>query len=126
MGAGEAGGATVVGAGGLALMPGIVDLHTHYDAQLTWDPGCSPSPALGVTTAVIGNCGFGIAPCPPALRDTMLRNLSVVEAMDLEALRAGPRWGLVSFPSSPGPPRRSLTSLHVPGYPPNKSTTPPE
>ncbi|RPH41151.1 MAG: hypothetical protein EHM87_20440 [Burkholderiales bacterium] len=93
----DAGEAEVVDAGGLALMPGIVDLHTHYDAQVTWDPGCSPSPALGVTTAVIGNCGFGIAPCPPALRDTMLRNLSVVEGMDLGALRTGTRWDFETF-----------------------------
>jgi N-acyl-D-aspartate/D-glutamate deacylase len=53
---GEAGtdAAEVVDAGGLALMPGIIDLHTHYDAQVTWDPTLSPSPSLGVTTAVIG------------------------------------------------------------------------
>jgi len=48
--------AEVVDAGGLALMPGIIDLHTHYDAQITWDPTLSPSPSLGVTTAVMGNC----------------------------------------------------------------------
>jgi len=89
--------ARTVEAGGLALMPGIVDLHTHYDAQVTWDPTLSPSPALGVTTAVMGNCGFGIAPCPPPLRETLLRNLSVVEGMDVEALLAGTRWEFESF-----------------------------
>ena len=86
-----------IDAGGLALMPGIVDLHTHYDAQVTWDPALSPSTALGVTTAVIGNCGFGIAPCPAPQRATVLRNLSVVEGMDLEALQAGVRWEFESF-----------------------------
>ena len=77
---------TVIDADGLALMPGIVDVHTHYDAQITWDRTMSPSPSLGVTTAVIGNCGFGIAPCPQGQRETMLKNLSVVEGMDLDAL----------------------------------------
>ncbi len=84
-------------ADGLALMPGIVDLHTHYDAQVTWDRTLSPSPSLGVTTAVMGNCGFGIAPCPAGARETMLRNLSVVEGMDLGALLAGTRWDFESF-----------------------------
>ena len=78
---------SVVDADGLALMPGIVDLHTHYDAQITWDRTMSPSPALGVTTAVIGNCGFGIAPCPAPLRETMVKNLSVVEGMDPRGFR---------------------------------------
>ena len=87
-----------VDAGGLALMPGIVDVHTHYDAQITWDPTLSPSVALGVTSAVMGNCGFGIAPCPAAQRETVLRNLSVVEGMDVEALLAGTRWEFETFP----------------------------
>ena len=87
----------VIDAKGLALMPGIVDLHTHYDAQVTWDRTMSPSPALGVTTAVIGNCGFGIAPCPAPLRETMLKNLSVVEGMDLNALLTGVNWEFESF-----------------------------
>src|SRR5213075_3160851 len=86
-----------VDAGGLALMPGIVDVHTHYDAQITWDPTLSPSVSLGVTTAILGNCGFGIAPCPAPLRETMLRNLSVVEGMDVDALLAGTRWEFESF-----------------------------
>jgi N-acyl-D-aspartate/D-glutamate deacylase len=67
----------IVDAGGLALMPGIIDLHTHYDAQVTWDPMLSPSPSLGVTTAVMGNCGFGIVPSPSHLRDLIMRNLAV-------------------------------------------------
>ena len=87
----------VVDAKGLALMPGIVDLHTHYDAQVTWDRTLSPSPALGVTTAVIGNCGFGIAPCPAPLREIMLKNLSVVEGMDLQSLLTGVDWQFESF-----------------------------
>jgi len=89
---------TTVDAGGLALMPGIVDVHTHYDAQVTWDATLSPSVSLGVTSVVMGNCGFGIAPCPPHLRETLLRNLSVVEGMDVDALLAGTRWDFETFP----------------------------
>jgi len=87
-----------IDAGGLCLMPGIVDVHTHYDAQITWDPTLSPSVSLGVTTAILGNCGFGIAPCPAHLRETMLKNLSVVEGMDVEALLQGTRWDFETFP----------------------------
>jgi len=85
-------------AAGLALMPGIIDTHTHYDAQITWDPFANPSPALGVTTIVMGNCGFTIAPCRPADRDLVMRNLTHVEGMSIEALRAGIDWGFESFP----------------------------
>ncbi len=87
-----------VDAGGLTLAPGIVDLHTHYDAQLTWDPFATPSPALGVTTVVIGNCGFTIAPCRPEHRDLVVRNLTHVEGMSLDALRAGIRWDFETYP----------------------------
>src|SRR6185436_19389395 len=90
-------GKSTIDAAGLSLMPGIVDVHTHYDAQVTWDPTLSPSPALGVTTAVMGNCGFGIAPCPAAQRDTLLKNLSVVDGMDLGALQDGVRWEFETF-----------------------------
>jgi N-acyl-D-aspartate/D-glutamate deacylase len=89
--------ARTVDAGGLCLMPGIVDVHTHYDAQVTWDPTLSPSVSLGVTTAILGNCGFGIAPCPARLRETVVRNLSVVEGMDLGALLHGTRWEFETF-----------------------------
>ena len=87
-----------VDAQGRALAPGIVDLHTHYDAQLTWDAFAAPSVGLGVTTTVIGNCGFTIAPCRPADRDLTLRNLTHVEGMPLEALRAGVNWEFESYP----------------------------
>src|SRR6185436_2330676 len=87
-----------VDAQGLALAPGIVDIHTYYDAQLTWDPYATPSTALGVTTVVIGNCGFTIAPCRPDDRDLTLRNLTHVEGMSLEALRAGVNWDFETYP----------------------------
>jgi N-acyl-D-amino-acid deacylase len=87
---------TIDGAG-LTLSPGIVDIHTHYDAQVTWDPTMSPSPSLGVTTAVMGNCGFGIAPSPPQSREQIVKNLSVVEGMDLDALLTGIKWNFETF-----------------------------
>ena len=88
----------VVQADGLALMPGIIDTHTHYDAQITWDPLVNPSPALGVTSVIMGNCGFTIAPCRPSDRDLVMRNLTHVEGMSLDALRSGIDWSFESFP----------------------------
>src|SRR3954469_10043971 len=78
-----------IDADGLALMPGIIDNHTHYDAQITWDPHVSPSPSLGVTPAVLGNCGLTIAPCRSGDRDRVMRNLAQVEGMSLEVLKRG-------------------------------------
>jgi len=90
--------AETIDAGGLMLSPGIIDVHTHYDAQVTWDSTLSPSPSLGVTTAIMGNCGFGIVPAPSVTaRDLVIRNLSVVEGMDLDALRTGINWDFESF-----------------------------
>ena len=97
IGADLGGAREIVDADGLMLAPGIIDGHTHYDAQITWDPYADPSPSLGVTTVVIGNCGFTIAPCKPRDRDLTMRNLTHVEGMSLEALRAGIRWGFESF-----------------------------
>ena len=91
-------GLKVIEADGLALMPGIIDSHTHFDAQITWDPYVRPSPALGVTTAVIGNCGFTIAPCKPQDREITMRNLTQVEGMSLDVLRQGIDWGFETFP----------------------------
>ena len=86
-----------VEADGLVLAPGIVDVHTHYDAQLTWESRATPSPALGVTTVVMGNCGFSIAPCPPDRREQMARNLAEVEGMSIAALEAGIDWSFEDF-----------------------------
>ncbi len=103
-------------ADGLALMPGIIDNHTHYDAQLTWDPWASPSPGLGVTTAIIGNCGFTIAPCRPADRELVMRNLTQVEGMSLAALRAGIRWEFESMPQYLDMLERRGAALNVAGF----------
>jgi N-acyl-D-amino-acid deacylase len=91
-------GRLVLDADGLVLAPGIIDTHTHYDAQITWDPMVDPSPRHGVTTVVMGNCGFTIAPCKPEDRDLTMRNLVRVEGMSIEALRAGIDWSFESFP----------------------------
>ena len=91
-------GAREIDADGRVLCPGIVDLHTHFDAQLTWDACATPSVGLGVTTVVMGNCGFTIAPCREADRDRTLRNLTHVEGMSLDALRAGVDWDFETYP----------------------------
>jgi N-acyl-D-amino-acid deacylase len=106
----------VVDASELALMPGIVDSHTHFDAQITWDPTLSPSPALGVTTAVIGNCGFTIAPCRPADRERTMRNLTQVEGMSIAALREGIDWGFETFPEYLAQLRASGSVANVAAY----------
>ena len=97
-------------------MPGIIDNHTHYDAQLTWEPLATPSPALGVTTAVIGNCGFTIAPCRPGDRELILKNLTQVEGMSLEVLQAGTRWGFESVPEFFAMLERQGVAINVAGF----------
>ena len=106
----------VVDADGLSLMPGIIDSHTHFDAQVTWDPYVRPSPALGVTTAVIGNCGFTIAPCRPADRELTMRNLTQVEGMSLDVLRQGIRWEFETFAEYLAQLRRSGSAVNLAAY----------
>ena len=116
IGHGIGGAREVIDAGGLALMPGIIDSHTHFDAQITWDPCVRPSPALGVTTAVIGNCGFAIAPCRPQHRDITMRNLTQVEGMSLDVLKAGIAWEFETFPEYLAQLRRRGAVVNVAAY----------
>lgn len=87
-------------AGGKVVAPGFVDIHTHYDAQILWDRMLTISPWHGVTTVVMGNCGFGIAPTRPAHRELIVRTLEKVEGMTAEALFAGlgDDWPFETFP----------------------------
>ncbi len=82
------------------VAPGFIDLHTHYDAQVLWDRMLTISPWHGVTTVVMGNCGFGVAPTRAEHRDLILRTLEKVEGMGLETLRAGlgSDWPFETFP----------------------------
>src|SRR4030095_6183504 len=90
-------GAREVDAGGLVVAPGFIDPHTHYDAQLTWDPSASCTSWHGVTTIVTGNCGFTLAPCRPDDRLTLMKMLEYVEGMSLEAMQKGILWNFETF-----------------------------
>ncbi len=80
------------------VAPGFIDIHTHYDAQVFWDPALTPSCYHGVTTVVAGNCGFSIAPTRTEHRELIARTLEKVEDMDLAALSAGIPWDFHTFP----------------------------
>src|SRR5262245_24291224 len=84
--------------GGLMLAPGFVDLHTHFDSQVFWDGDLTPSPWHGVTPALQGNCGFGIAPTHVSDREAVMEMLGLVEGMDLRTLQQGIDWRFESFP----------------------------
>src|SRR5215471_8928318 len=82
----------VLDAGGQIVAPGFVDLHTHYDNQFFFDPWCSLSGWHGVTSVVIGNCGFGFAPAKPKDREYLMRTLNRVEAISYDVMKASLPW----------------------------------
>jgi len=91
---------TTIDATGKVVSPGFVDVHTHYDAQILWDRMLTISPWHGVTTTVIGNCGFGVAPTKAIHRKLIMQTLEKVEGMSLDALHAGlgDDWPFETFP----------------------------
>src|SRR5690348_18210385 len=91
--------AKVIDASDLIVAPGFVDPHTHYDAQICWDPQITPSSWHGVTSVVMGNCGVGLAPCRPQVHDIVTHDLVNVEAIPYEVLKRGVTWDWESFPS---------------------------
>ena len=93
-----AGGAREIDAAGCIVAPGAIDLHTHYDGQLNWDPYASLSGWFGVTSLTIGQCGFGFAPTRPEDRDLNMRMMNRIEAIPLDSMRKGMRWDWETFP----------------------------
>src|ERR1700738_1862449 len=97
---GEAGGFArrEIDAGGAVLAPGFLDIHTHYDAQISWDPLLTSSCGHGVTSVLMGNCGVGVAPCKTAERSVLAWDLVNVEAMSYDVLVNGVSWEWETFP----------------------------
>ncbi|WP_448889245.1 amidohydrolase family protein, partial [Enterobacter hormaechei] len=87
-----------IDARGKLVTPGFVDVHTHYDGQVTWSQDITPSSQNGVTTAVMGNCGVGFAPCKPADHTRLIQLMEGVEDIPEPVLSAGIPWAWESFP----------------------------
>ncbi len=108
----------VIDATGLVVAPGFIDLHTHYDAQLFWDPYCTISGWHGVTSVLIGNCGFGFAPCAPEDRERSMLAMTRNEQISLEAMREGMPWDWESFPEYLDSVERAEKSVNVTSFAP--------
>ena len=88
----------IIDASGMHVAPGFIDLHTHYDAQIFWDPYCTLSGWHGITSVAIGNCGFGFAPVAPEMREYAMRSMVRVEAIPYDSMAQGMPWDWVTFP----------------------------
>jgi N-acyl-D-aspartate/D-glutamate deacylase len=109
-------GARTLDASGCVVAPGFIDIHTHYDAQVFWDPALTPSCFHGVTTVVAGNCGFSIAPTRPAHREVIARTLENVEDMNPVSLAAGVPWDFETHPQYLASVERRGTALNFGAY----------
>src|ERR1700743_816464 len=89
-----------IDAKGKLVTPGFVDVHTHYDGQVTWSQDMTPSSQNGVTTAIMGNCGVGFAPCKPSDHQRLIQLMEGVEDIPEPLLRAGIPWSWESFPDA--------------------------
>ena len=105
-----------VDAAGRLVVPGFVDIHTHYDPQALWDPELSPSLFHGVTSVVAGNCGYSIAPTRPADRASLCRTLDKVEDMRFATLEAGIDWDFETYPEYLAAVHRRGTAINFGGY----------
>jgi N-acyl-D-aspartate/D-glutamate deacylase len=103
-------------ASGCIVSPGFIDVHTHYDAQVFWDPALRPSSYHGVTTVVAGNCGFTIAPTRPEHHDVIVQTLEGVEDMDPATLSAGIVWDFETYPEYLAAVRQRGTALNFTAY----------
>jgi N-acyl-D-aspartate/D-glutamate deacylase len=103
-------------AAGQVVAPGFIDIHTHYDAQVFFDPALTPSSHHGVTTVVAGNCGFSLAPTRPDMRELIARTLENVEDMDYDVLLAGVPWDFATFPEYLDAVRRRGSVLNYAAY----------
>jgi N-acyl-D-aspartate/D-glutamate deacylase len=108
----------VLDAEGKHVCPGFIDLHTHYDAQLFWDPYCSLSSWHGITSVVIGNCGFGFAPVAPEARERSMLSMTRVEAIPFDSMKEGMPWDWVTFPDYLDSVERTPKAINILPYVP--------
>jgi N-acyl-D-aspartate/D-glutamate deacylase len=106
----------VLDAEGHIVAPGFVDLHTHYDSQVFWDPYCTMSGWHGVTSVVIGNCGFGFAPCKPEYRERSMQTMERNEAVRAATMREGMPWDWESYPEFLDSVERTPKGLNLLSY----------